>query len=156
MVPLNSLDQEIEMRCNMTFLSFNSGVEMVLYIVSLNSLGQNDWNEVQYYFFHHVMPLAFMSCYADGIITGNIKFLIWRQLLSYFWEVISLLTSVTTPPALMESNVSSLCHSFVYLDLRSWHLQDKKNWKCWKQSKIIDRLLLASMLKLLHQVIEKY
>ena len=55
--------------------AFASHDVIVMYMVPLNSLGQEGQNEVQHDLFHYVMPLAFVTCDVDGNINCTIEFL---------------------------------------------------------------------------------
>ena len=60
-------------------------------MVPLNSLDQDNQNEVQYEFFHHVLPLALVSHDAKHIIHGDIPFLRLRW---HKWSVMWLFNHV--------------------------------------------------------------
>ena len=71
--------RQIKMRCNMTSLvmwhhwCWYHVMVTVSLMIHLHSLGQDDWNEVQHYFFGHVMQLVLASVSHDvnGIANGT-------------------------------------------------------------------------------------
>ena len=94
-----------EVRCSMTFLVIwchwhwhqHHVIQTVLLMAPLHSLGPDDQNEVQHYFFGHVTQLAPASPGhdADGIVNGTITFLMsrwskWSKKWLFFSHLMSL------------------------------------------------------------------
>ena len=84
MVPLHSLSLETDIRCHMTFLmwcNWHWHQHHMTPMAPLQSLDQDNWNEVQHEISDHVMPLApaLVSNDACSITTDTVAFLTSRQ-----------------------------------------------------------------------------
>ena len=97
----------------------------VLSMAPLYLLGQDAWNEMQYYFFGHVIPLAVVSAShdADNIMDVNIVFI---KLIQSKWGATQLCCHVT-PLLLMLA--TSDTNTIITAPLHSLVQDDRNNWQ---------------------------